>query len=91
VIAWVAAAFLVMNAALRNWHGGAGFGPRYLIPAVPFLALPLAAASGRTVRSPVGEVTGPVSANPVGVYAAQTPFQARWNSFNLGEALWPQS
>jgi hypothetical protein len=134
VIAWTFAAFLAMNAAFANWHGGACFGPRYLSPALPLLALPLAPAfarwprlalalaaasvaamlfatavdpqvpraaahpfrdylwplaTGKTVRSPVGEVLGPVSANPVGVYAAQTPFEARWNSFNLGEALFP--
>jgi hypothetical protein len=136
VIAWTAGVFLAMNAAFQNWHGGACFGPRYLVPALPFVALPLALAfarsaalasalavasttimllatavdpqvprgvvhplrdylwplaTGKVVRSPVGDIQGPVSANPVGVYAPQAPFEARWNSFNLGEALWPQS
>lgn len=34
-------AFLLMNASFNQWHGGHAFGPRYLVPAVPFLALAL--------------------------------------------------
>jgi hypothetical protein len=41
------AAFLAMNASFNAWHGGGTFGPRYLVPAVPFLALPLVAAFER--------------------------------------------
>jgi hypothetical protein len=37
-------AMLLMNASFNGWHGGWCFGPRYLVPAVPFLALPLALA-----------------------------------------------
>lgn len=36
-------AFLLMNAGFVWWTGGASFGPRYLIPMLPFLCLPLAA------------------------------------------------
>ncbi len=43
----VFAAFLALNASFNNWHAGATFGPRYLIPALPFLALPLAVAFAR--------------------------------------------
>lgn len=32
------AAHLLMNAGLVDWHGGWTMGPRYLIPAIPFLA-----------------------------------------------------
>jgi len=38
------AAFLLMNASLNGWNGGYAFGPRYLVPALPFLALPLGLA-----------------------------------------------
>jgi len=38
----VFAAFLVINAAYVNWYAGAATGPRYLAPALPFLALPFA-------------------------------------------------
>jgi hypothetical protein len=40
-------AFWLMNASFNAWHGGGTFGPRYLVPAVPFLALPLVAAFER--------------------------------------------
>jgi hypothetical protein len=41
------AAFLAMNASFNAWHGGGTFGPRYLVPAIPFLALPLVVAFER--------------------------------------------
>jgi hypothetical protein len=34
----------VMNLFFNGWHGGHGIGPRYLIPAIPLLALPLTRA-----------------------------------------------
>lgn len=137
----VFATFLLMNAAFNGWHGGHSTGPRYLIPALPFLALPLAPvfarltrlavplavasaaimflvtavdvqvssrvpnpivdhllplATGKTIFVDDVPVRGPVSINPVGVYElsafrmfpADSP-QARWNSFNIGEFIWP--
>jgi hypothetical protein len=33
--------FLMMNSSFNNWHSGWSIGPRYLIPALPFLSLPL--------------------------------------------------
>ncbi len=41
------ALFLGMNASFNGWHGGASFGPRYLIPALPFLCIPLVPALER--------------------------------------------
>ena len=46
----VFAAFVLMNAAFRQWHAGSTFGPRYLVPALPFLALPLAPAIQKVPR-----------------------------------------
>ena len=44
--AWLAAAmfglFFLVNISFFGWHGGFASGPRYLIPALPFLALPMA-------------------------------------------------
>ncbi len=34
-----AAGYLLLNMTFNGWHGGASIGPRYLIPALPFLAL----------------------------------------------------
>jgi hypothetical protein len=38
----VPAAVFLTYAGYPNWHGGWTVGPRYLVPALPFLALPLA-------------------------------------------------
>lgn len=39
--------FFLVNASFNGYHGGFGAGPRYLIPALPFLALPLVVAFAR--------------------------------------------
>ena len=46
VCAAMFAHLLVFNMSFANWNGGWGCGPRYLIPALPFLALPIAVISG---------------------------------------------
>ncbi len=33
--------FLLLNASFNGWDGGCSSGPRYLIPAIPFLCFPL--------------------------------------------------
>ena len=38
---------LLFNASFKAWHGGWTCGPRYLIPAIPFLALPIAVLTPR--------------------------------------------
>jgi hypothetical protein len=134
--------FLLMNLSFNGWHGGSSFGPRYLIPALPFLALPMALAFARfrllslalasvsvatmgvvtavdpqvevTFRRPASEyylplalgrtveigafsVRGPVSAHPMGAAGGDLEVvdpatrYAAWNSFNLGEFLFPHS
>jgi hypothetical protein len=160
-IAAIAAFLLLMNASFNGWDGGWVAVPRYLGPAVPFLALPLAlawarwgpitgglaaasiaihllltavdpqvpigdlglmGAPPRTVWSinpltryvlplfldgradpgdppfPVTAVRGSVSVNPTGIYEAAyyrlfPPGSrvATYNSFNLGELLFPES
>jgi hypothetical protein len=39
--------FFVVNAAFNGYHGGFSAGPRYLVPGIPFLALPLVVAFAR--------------------------------------------
>lgn len=35
-------ALIMINAGFPGWHGGWNFGPRFLVPAIPFLLFPLA-------------------------------------------------
>lgn len=131
----------LFNAAFNAWQSGWSIGPRYLVPAIPFLSLGLAPAfsrlpritaalalasalvlllatavdvqpprragrplpdyiwplwRGQPVRLYEDDLRGPVSVNPVGVYeggyyklfppASRVP---QWNSYNVGELLWP--
>lgn len=46
----VVAFFLAFNACFHNWESGWAPGPRYLIPAIPFLALPSVLAFDRMPR-----------------------------------------
>jgi hypothetical protein len=48
-LAAVALGYLAINAGFYGWHGGWTYGPRYLTPMLPFLAVPLAFAR---LRSP---------------------------------------
>ena len=43
-VVFVVIGYLLMNAGFYGWHGGWAFGPRYLVPALPFLILPMAFA-----------------------------------------------
>jgi hypothetical protein len=47
----IVVAYLLLNAGLVDWHGGWAMGPRYLIPAIPFLAL---GAMGLVLAWPAG-------------------------------------
>jgi hypothetical protein len=44
-------AYLLLTAGLVDWHGGWAMGPRYLIPAIPFLAV---GATGLVLAWPAG-------------------------------------
>lgn len=41
VVVGVAFSFFAFNIAFNGWHGGSAFGPRYLLPLIPLLALSL--------------------------------------------------
>ena len=128
--------YWLFNASFNGWHGGDVFAPRYLLPAVPFLAVlltpvyarfswiavppalfsaaimllaaivtplppedranpvwdflvPLAFQLPHDSRTDFHPFKGPVSASPYGLLPAARPADAEWNSFNLGELLWP--
>jgi hypothetical protein len=48
------AGFLLLNCAFNFWQAGWTFGPRYLIPALPFLTLPLASIIERAKHLAIG-------------------------------------
>jgi hypothetical protein len=56
-------AYLVMNASFNAWHGGFAFGPRYLVPAVAFLLLPLAPALQRAPRLGIAAIAVSIALN----------------------------
>lgn len=47
---WAVASFLWFNSSSAMWWGGFSVGPAYLVPVVPYLALPLAYALSRLLR-----------------------------------------
>jgi hypothetical protein len=50
VIVAVTLLYILLNLSFSRWHGGAGVGPRYLTPMIPFLALGLIPAFDRLRR-----------------------------------------
>jgi hypothetical protein len=52
--AWALVGYLVMNSGYYLWWGGWTFGPRHLIPMLPFLAFPLVFVPQRFFRIVVG-------------------------------------
>ncbi|HOE27437.1 MAG TPA: hypothetical protein PK696_07055 [bacterium] len=42
--------YLLFNSSYGAWSGGAGYGPRFLVPAIPFLCIPVAAFAVRASR-----------------------------------------
>jgi hypothetical protein len=49
VVLAIAAIFFFAISGFNGWHGGSAFGPRYLLPMVPLLALPLLYLRGRAL------------------------------------------
>lgn len=47
VITAIVLLFFVANAAFNGWHGGSAIGPRYVLPVVPLLAIPMAFVATR--------------------------------------------
>ena len=45
-VAGITAIFFAVIAGFNGWHGGWAFGPRYLLPVVPLMAIPMLAAAG---------------------------------------------
>ena len=100
-----AAFFFLINICFNGFHGGFAAGPRYLIPALPFLCIPLAAAFVRwprvtTLLAAVGIVQQSLltitdALNPLGVGAhAWVNHPDEWKDKLIGNSLvwryaWP--
>jgi hypothetical protein len=54
LMAAIVAYFLLTVSSFNGWHGGSGVAPRYLLPALPFLALPVACVLPRWPRLGAG-------------------------------------
>jgi hypothetical protein len=93
--------FFAMNAMFNGYHGGFSAGPRYLIPGIPFLALPMVVlfARFRAATCAVAAVsifinlllTATDAQNPVGVggHARVEGLHTDWIYNPVGEYAWP--
>jgi hypothetical protein len=85
----IVAFFLLLNSAFNGWPGGWAAGPRYLVPAVPFLGLSLVLACKRYFR--VTSILAGVSAVFMLVTTAvdpQCPLGEPGFASVAGRALW---
>jgi hypothetical protein len=88
--------FLAFNVSFNGWYGGWGVGPRYLVPALPFLAAPLVLAGRRWPRVTLvlaclsialqGLITAVDPQSPAGVASfASVPGRPGWRQDPLGD------
>jgi len=76
---------LLMNAGYENWTAGSAYGPRYQIPAIPFLVLAAAPAAQRWPF--LFKVLATISITFTVIVTAQSPFVPETLQNPLGEAL----
>jgi hypothetical protein len=92
--------FLAFIVTFNGWHGGWAVGPRYLLPAVPFLALPavLAFARAPAVASAVAAVSVALNLlvtavdpqSPLGnAWMASVEGRPQWSYDPITEYEWP--
>ncbi|HYC90949.1 MAG TPA: hypothetical protein VEO54_17150 [Thermoanaerobaculia bacterium] len=79
VVLTIFAIFLLMVASFNGWEGGSSFGPRHILPAIPFLVLPLAFVRARWLLVPavlsvaINLLATSIDASPPG--GIQRPFR----------------
>ncbi len=73
---------LVVYAGYPDWHGGFNVGPRYLVPALPFLVFPLAfRGGGRLEAVLLGASAGAVALTALVFPFVPGGFALPWGSF----------
>jgi hypothetical protein len=65
---WAVGSFMLFNGSSVMWQGGHGVGPRYLVPMLPFMVLPLALAAAQWAR--MGWVRGALAVATVWSFTA---------------------
>jgi hypothetical protein len=81
-LALVPLSLFVLYAGFPDWHGGFNVGPRYVVPALPFLVLPFAFSEGRLLETMlVGASTVAVCATTLAFPFVPPGFALPWASF----------
>jgi hypothetical protein len=93
--------FFLVNASFNGYHAGFSAGPRYLIPGIPFLALPLVVAFARWRETTAAFavlsmafnllLTATDAQNPVGIggHARVEGRRTEWGYNLIGDYAWP--
>ncbi len=74
---------LLFVACRSDWHGGWAIGPRYLIPTIPFLLVPIAGWLERW-----STIAWPKRVLGAGLLALSVPFQAWLASHSIFQVFW---
>ncbi len=93
--------FFLVNMTFNGYHGGFSAGPRYLVPGLPFLALPLVVAFARWRKTTAALalvagfnqllLTATDAQNPVGVggHARVEGKREEWDYNPIADYAWP--
>ena len=85
LIAAVSVGYVLAISGFYGWHGGWAFGPRYLVPMLPFLALPIAFSPDRRWLAPLLGL----SILQIGFAQAVVPDVTEWVRNPIPETLYP--
>lgn len=87
VIAGIVSIFLLFNMSFNGWHGGSAIGPRYLLPVVPLLGIPV--AFGFRILRPLFVAAAILSCVSNFVVTAVNPMTSRVIRDPIGDYIFP--